>query len=53
MFALLGNYDLAFIMDFPGMKDALKASVAITKLTRIGFTTLSAIEVKEFDRIIR
>ncbi len=49
-FALLGNYDLVFIVDFPGVKEALKASVSLTKLTGIGFTTSPAISVEEFDK---
>jgi uncharacterized protein with GYD domain len=52
MYALLGNYDLAFIVDFPGNKEAIKASVALTKLTGIGFTTSPAITVEEFDKVI-
>jgi uncharacterized protein with GYD domain len=51
MYALLGNYDLAFVVDFPGITEALKASVVITKLTGIGFTTYPAISVEEFDKI--
>ena len=51
MYALLGNYDLAFVVDFPGINEALKASVAITKMTCIGFTTSAAISVEEFDKI--
>jgi len=51
MFALLGNYDLAFVVDFPGIPEALKASVGLTKLTGIGFTTSPAISVEEFDKI--
>lgn len=51
MYALLGRYDLAFVVDFPGMKDVMKASIAITKATDIGFNTLPAITVEEFDKI--
>jgi hypothetical protein len=51
MYAFLGNYDLAFILDFPGTNEALKASVAITKITGIGFTTSAAISVEEFDKL--
>lgn len=51
MYALLGNYDLAFVVDFPGITEVMKASVALTKLTSIGFTTSPAISVEEFDRI--
>jgi uncharacterized protein with GYD domain len=52
MYALLGNYDLAFVVDFPGNADVIKASIAITKLTSIGFTTCPAIPVEEFDKMI-
>lgn len=52
MYALLGNYDLAFIIDFPGQKEAMRASLELTKLTGIGFTTSPAITIEEFDRII-
>ena len=51
MYALLGNYDLAFIVDFSGVTEAIKASVAITKMTGIGFTSSPAISVEEFDKI--
>ena len=52
MYALLGTYDLAFAVDFPGIQEAMKASVALTKLTGIGFTTLPAVTVEEFDRLV-
>lgn len=51
MYALLGSYDLAFIVEFSGIAEALKASVAITKITGIGFNTSPAISVEEFDKI--
>ena len=52
MYALLGNYDLAFVVDFPGIQHAMKASVGLAKLTGVGFTTYPAISVEEFDKII-
>ncbi|MEE9500102.1 MAG: GYD domain-containing protein [Candidatus Omnitrophota bacterium] len=52
MHALLGKYDLVFLVDFPGNSEAMKASIAITKLTGIGFTTSSAVTVEEFDKIV-
>jgi len=51
MYALLGNYDLAFVVDFPGIKEAIKASVTLAKLTGISFTTSAAITVEEFDKV--
>jgi len=52
IYALLGNYDLVIVADFPGVQEAMKASVALGKLTGIAFTTSPAISVEEFDRII-
>ena len=51
MYALLGCHDLAFIVDFPGNSDAIKSSIAITKLTGIGFVTYPAVSVEEFDKM--
>jgi len=52
MYALLGTYDLAFVVDLPGIQEAMKSSVAITKMTAISFTTFPAVTVEEFDRIV-
>lgn len=52
IYALLGEKDLVIIVTFPGSKQALKSSVAISKLTGIAFTTCEAIAVKDFDRMI-
>ena len=50
--ALLGNHDLLLVVDFPGMTEAMKASVALTKLTGVGFNTSPAFSVEEFDKIV-
>jgi len=52
MYATLGNYDLCFVVDFPGNAEAMKASVNIAKATGIGFITLPAMSVEEFDKIV-
>jgi len=52
MYALLGEKDLVFIVTFPGIEEAMKASVALSKLTGITFTTLPAVTVEEFDRLM-
>jgi uncharacterized protein with GYD domain len=51
-YALLGQQDLICIVDFPGVEQAMKASVALGKLTGISFTTSPAVTVDEFDKII-
>ncbi|MCM8765972.1 MAG: GYD domain-containing protein [Candidatus Omnitrophica bacterium] len=52
MYALLGNYDLAFLVDFPDNSSAIKASVSLSKLTGIGFTSYPALSVEEFDKLV-
>jgi uncharacterized protein with GYD domain len=51
MYALMGSYDLAFVVDFPGNSEVMKASIGITKATDIGITSSPAMTVEEFDRI--
>jgi uncharacterized protein with GYD domain len=50
MYALLGCHDLAFIVDFPRNLDVIKASIAITKITGIGFISSPAVSIEEFDK---
>jgi len=52
MYALLGEQDLVFIVDFPGPEQAMKASVALTKMTGVSFATTPALAVEDFDKII-
>lgn len=52
IYALLGEWDLIFICSFPDMEQAIKASIALSKLTEIMFTTAPAVTVEEFDEII-
>jgi uncharacterized protein with GYD domain len=52
MYATLGQNDLVFVLDFPGVKEAMKASAGLTKLTGIGFTTSPAVAVDVFDKLM-
>ncbi len=52
MYALLGGYDLILIVDFPGSQEAMKASVALYKLTGISFSTFPAVTVEQFDKLV-
>ena len=52
MYALLGEYDLVFIVDFPNMTDAMRASVVLGHSSGITFSTSAAIPVEEFDQIV-
>lgn len=52
MYALLGDKDLIFIVSFPGIEQAMKASIGLSKLTGISFTTSPAIAVEDFDKMV-
>ena len=52
MHVLLGKYDLMICVKLPGIEEAVKASVALAKLTGIAFTTCPAIEVEVFDQLV-
>jgi len=51
-YALLGEYDLAAIVEYPGIEQAMQASVATSKLTKISFTTLPAVAMEDFDKLM-
>ena len=53
MYILMGAYDLILITSFQNMKEALQASIAMTKATGISFSTLPAMPVEEFDKLIK
>ncbi len=52
MFAVVGEHDLVFTLDFPTTEKALAASVALHMLTGISFTTSPVVDVEQFDRMI-
>jgi uncharacterized protein with GYD domain len=52
MYSMLGEKDLLFVLTFPRMEQAMKASVALGKMTGIAFTTCPAVSVEEFDKLM-
>ncbi len=52
MYAVLGEHDLVFTLDFPDHEKALATSVALNKLTGISFNTSPVVEVEKFDKLI-
>ena len=52
MYATLGQHDLVLVVSLPGTDAAMKASVALTKLTGIGFNTMPAVSVEDFDKLM-
>jgi uncharacterized protein with GYD domain len=51
MYVLLGEYDLILIVSFPNVSDVIKASLSLTNLSGITFSSLPAISVADFDKI--
>jgi len=51
LYALLGEIDAVAIVEFPGVKEAMKASIELTKLLGISFTTAPAVTIEEFDKL--
>lgn len=54
IYSLLGSqYDILIVADLPGSQEALKCSLALGKLTGISFSTATAFQVQEFDRLAK
>jgi len=52
MYATLGPNDLVFVVDLPDLEKAMQASVLLSKLTGIAFTTSPAVTVEQFDKLM-
>jgi len=52
MYAVLGEHDLVFTVDFPDADQAMATSVALYELTGVHFTTSPVVEVEKFDKLI-
>lgn len=50
-YALLGEKDLVLIVELPGKEEAIKTSVALSKMLGIGFSTAPAVTVETFDQL--
>jgi len=53
MYAMLGESDLLVVVNLPDIKAAMKASLALAKMTGIAFTTAPAVTVEEFDKLAK
>ncbi len=51
-YALLGEIDLVLITEFRNTEQAMKASVGLSKLLGISFTTSPAVSMEEFDKLM-
>jgi uncharacterized protein with GYD domain len=52
MYAVMGEHDLVFTIDFPDADKAIASSVALHKLTGIHFTTSPVVDVEQFDKLV-
>ncbi|MGD0275195.1 MAG: GYD domain-containing protein [Syntrophales bacterium] len=52
MYAMMGEHDLVFTLDFPDSEKTLSASMALNMLTGITFTTSPVVDVGKFDRLL-
>ena len=52
IYALTGDQDLAFFVEFPATEDVLRASFELAKSTGISFNSNEAVPVAQFDRLI-
>jgi len=52
MYAVMGEHDLVFTIDFPDGKNAIAVSIALYKLTGIHFTTSPVVDVEQFDTLV-
>jgi len=52
VYATMGDTDLLAIAEFPGVNEAIKASIALNKALGISFSTVPAIGVEDFDKLV-
>ena len=51
-YALLGDVDLILIVELPSTEAVMQTSAALSKLLGISFSTVPAVSIAEFDRIM-
>jgi uncharacterized protein with GYD domain len=50
-YAMLGKKDLLLIVDLPTTEQAMKTSVALSRMLGIGFSTAPAVSIEAFDKL--
>lgn len=51
-YATMGDTDIVSIVEMPGVSDAMKASVALTRAFGISFSTMPALPMEDFDKLV-
>ena len=49
-YALLGEHDLVLMVELPGIAEAMRCSMALSRQSGIAFTTAPAVPMEQFDR---
>jgi len=52
VYATMGKTDILVVAEFPGVKEAMKASVDLNRALGISFSTVPAISIEEFDKLV-
>ena len=52
-YALLGDKDLVLMVEFSSNEDAMKTSVALSKMLGVGFSTYPAVSFESFDKLTK
>jgi uncharacterized protein with GYD domain len=52
VYATLGEADILVIAEFPGVGEAMKASVGLNQALGISFVTTPALLVEDFDKLV-
>ena len=52
MYAVMGEHDLVFTLDFPDAEKALSASMGLNMMTGISFSTSPVVDVEKFDHLM-
>lgn len=52
VYATMGKTDILVIAEFPGIEEAMKASLDLNKALGISFSTVPAISIEEFDKLV-
>jgi len=51
-YIVMGDTDIVVVAEFPGINEAIKASVQLNRALGIGFTTVPAISIEQFDKLV-
>lgn len=51
-YATMGEADLLAIMEFPDVYEAMKASVELNRALGISFSSVPAVRIEEFDKLV-